>query len=536
MAISTIAQRRRSLFCSRLLRVFSIPYWQVHFRVDKRKPEEEGAATMLTPIIRRVASPSLIALTFALSSCGLPDLGERPQMRAPASLESARSLAAADVAGEWPSEAWWTAYGDPQLDALVAAALASSPDVAAAQARILQARGAAEISGADTLPQIGAQGSAGGTKQSYNLGVPREFVPKGWRSTGDLALTGDFDLDLWGRRRKLLAAATSEAQAALADASQARLLIAANVVSSYFDLARLLERDRALADAVTSRTRFADLTRRLARQGLENQTPVRQTQAEAARARIELAANREQIAARRHALAALLGAGPDRGLAIEPPPLGRVAQAPLPADASIALAGRRPDIVAARLRVEGAGKRIDVAKTAYLPDISLSGLLGLRSLGFSRLFDSGSDYGNAAAAFSLPIFDGGRIRGQYRQSRGAFDLAVADYNAIVVDALREVADALASREAARAQEQDAQVAQTEAEAAFDLATKRYDAGLTNYLEALSAQQLALDSRQAAIDAHFRTLSSEVALKRALGGGFSDRVAGLEPDNEKVSAR
>lgn len=477
----------------------------------------------------RLGAGGLLAVTLALAACGVPDLGPRPQLRAPATLESARSLAATDPSAEWPRQQWWTAYGDPQLDALVAEALAGSPDVAAAQARVRQARGAVQIVGADTLPQIGAQGSAGVVKQSYNNGIPAEFLPKGWPDTGDLALTGDFDLDLWGRRRKLLAAATSEAQAAQADAAQATLILASNVVSSYFELARLLEQEQALAAAVQSRESLGALTGRRARAGLENQSPVRQSQAETLRARIALSSDREQIAARRHALAALLGAGPDRGLLIRPTPLDQVAVTPLPADAGIALAGRRPDIVAARLRAEAAGKRIDIAKTAYLPDLSLRGLIGLQSIGLSNLFKQGSTYGNAGGAFSLPIFDGGRIRGEYRQARGSFDLAVADYNATVVDALREIADALAAREAARAQEADAVAARKAAEGAFDLATKRYDAGLSSYIEALSAQQVALDARGAAIDARFRSLAAEVALKRALGGGFA------ETTSEKVAA-
>lgn len=459
----------------------------------------------------------------------MPDLGARPETRGPATLATAQSFGAGDPSAAWPQQDWWTAYGDPQLDALVAEALAGSPDVAAAQARVRQARGAAEITGADLLPQIGGQGSAAMAKQSYNNGIPSEFVPKGWKSNGNLALSGHFDLDLWGRRRKLLAAATSEALAAQADAAQATLLISSNVVASYFDLARLLARDEALELALQSRVSLGDLTSRRAQQGLENQAPVRQTEAETLRSRIRLSANREQIAARRHALAALLGQGPDRGLSIVPTPLAKAVDAPLPSDASIALAGRRPDIVAARLRVEGAGKRIDIAKTGYLPDVSLRSLIGFTSLGVSNLFDSGSTSGNAGAALSLPIFDGGRIAGQYRQARGNFDLAVADYNGTVVNALREIADAVTARDAAIVQDRDATLAAKAAEAAYDIATKRYNAGLSNYIEALSAQQLALDAREAAVDAHFRTLSTAVTLKRALGGGY------VQDQNKKVSA-
>lgn len=460
-----------------------------------------------------------------------PDLGPRPQLTTPGTLESTKALASARMAAEWPQERWWTVYGDPQLDALVEEALAGSPSVALAQARIRQARGAAGVAGADLLPTLGGQASGGLTKQSYNNGVPSDFVPKGWKSTGTLALSGDFDLDLWGANRKALAAATSEAEAAEADARQAELMISSNVVSSYFDLARLLERDRALSDATEARRSFVNLTGQRAREGLDNLAPLRRAESAAAASRAELSANEEQVLLRRHALAALLGKGPDRGLAITPPAIATVPVSGVPADAGIALAGRRPDIVAARLRAEAAGARIDQARAAYMPNISLRGLFGLTSLGLSNLIDSGSTYGNVGGALSLPIFQGGRLRGQYTQARGGYDAAVANYNETVVGALQEVADALASREAASSQEVDAAEAARTAQIAYDLSMQRFRGGLSNYLDALTAQTAALEARRAAIDAHFRTLALEVALQRALGGGFEDNSSKKASDDE-----
>lgn len=476
---------------------------------------------MSTLTFPRLATATACAMVLALSACASPDLGPRPQMRAPADLQSTRSLNANPLVEAWPDDQWWTAYGDAGLNGLVAEALASSPDVAAAVARIRQARGAEQTAGAALLPQIDGQGSGGFTKQSYNMGVPSTFVPKGWKTTGTLAVSGDFDLDLWGRNRAALAAARSETEARIVDARQAELLLASNVVSSYFDLARLIARNEAFTDALRAREEVLKLTDKRVRQGLDNQSPLRRARAAVATARINLAVNRERIAIRRHALAALLGAGPDRTIDLVPRPIAAVAETPVPANAGIGLAGRRPDIVAARLRVEAASSRIAVARAAYLPDISLRGLIGLTSLGLSNLVDTGSTYGNAGAALSLPIFDGGRLRGQFTQARGGFDEAVANYNGTVVDALQDVADAVASRDAAEAQERDAIEARSEAEAAYDIALKRYRGGLGNYIEALDALQSALDAREAAIDAHFRTLSSEVALKRALGGGFAE---------------
>jgi NodT family efflux transporter outer membrane factor (OMF) lipoprotein len=468
----------------------------------------------------------VLAVGLSLSACAVPDLGPKPQMRASATLDSAQSLAATSDAA-WPQQQWWTAYGDAQLDALVAEALASSPDVAEAQARILQARGATLVAGASTLPTVNGQGSVGGKKQSKNNGIPPSFVRNG--STGDLALSADFDLDLWGKYRKMLAAATSEQKAAEADARQAELMISSNVVSSYFDLARLVARGEALKDAVKAREAMVTLSDQRNQQGLDSELPLRQSESLAASARAQLSANDEQILLRRHALAALLGAGPDRGLSIAPTSIARLPVTPVPADAGIGLVGRRPDIVAARLRAEGAGKRIDAAKAAFLPDISISGLFGLQSLGLSNLFKSGSTYGNAGGAISLPIFQGGRLKGEYTKVRGAYDLAVADYNSTVIGALQDVADALATRNAAAEQEQASADAQDKSARAYDIAMKRYNGGLANYLDALSAETTALDARQAAVDAHFRTLASEVALKRALGGGYEDNSSKKAPE-------
>ncbi len=452
-------------------------------------------------------------------------------MNAPADLTSTQSLASDVVTQAWPQDRWWTAYGDPQLNALVEQALANAPSVAVAEARIRQARGATQVAGAEGLPSIGGQGSAGVTKQSYNNGVPRDFVPKGWKSTGTLALSGEFDLDLWGKARNSLAAATSDELAARADARQGALMLSSNVVSSYFDLGRLVERGKALEEARDARQAMVDLIGLRVEQGLENEAPLRQAEAAAAGARAELSANAEQVLLRRHAIAALLGAGPDRGLAITAPVLVDIPATPLPADAGIALAGRRPDIVAARLRAEAAASRIDVAEAAFMPDISLRGLIGLTSLGLSNLIDGGSTYGNAGGALTLPIFQGGRLKGQFTQARGGYDEAVANYNETVVGALRDVADSLASRDAAVSQERDATQARDKAAAAYDIAMKRYRGGLSNYLEALSAQTAALEARETAVDSHFRTLALEVALKRALGGGFHDESSEKAPEHE-----
>lgn len=437
-----------------------------------------------------------------------------------AQLDSRASFAGATVAAQWPKRDWWRGYGDPQLDAMIDEALAGSPDMAAAMARVRIALGVLESAGAATLPQVGGSARAGANKQSYNNGIPADFVPKGWKSTGDAALNFSFDLDLWGRNKANLATATSNAQAAEVDARQAQLVLTSAIVAGYADLARMFAEQEVLEKTVEVRGTSADLAAKRVKAGLDNEGPASQANARLASARYELELKREQIALQRHALAALMGKGPDRGLAIERPSAAVLVPTPLPDDAGIALAGRRPDIVAARLRVEAQGHKIDAAKAAFMPDISLSGLLGFQSLGLSHLFDSGSDYGNAGAAISLPIFQGGRLTGDYRQARGGYDQAVADYNKTVLVALREVADAVASRQSAERQLAEADQALAEAQRGYQLLLARYKAGLATYLDVLSAEDTMLAASRTVTDAHYRRVTLDVALVRALGGGFS----------------
>lgn len=466
---------------------------------------------------------AIVLAVLATGACTPPNLGSRPLPVETARLDSAKSLAGASATAQWPADDWWRRYGDAQLDGLVEEALANSPTVAEAAARVRAARGVMQQAGATGLPQLEANGSAGAKKQSYNNGIPPDFVPKGWNSDGDISLGANFDLDLWGRNKALLAAATSDLAASEVDVHQAKVILATNVVSSYADLAQLYAERDVLEQAASVRAKSAALATQRFNGGLDNRGSSDLARSQQARAAGELEANAEEIALRRHALAALLGAGPDRGLAIARPDFSTFTPIAVPGDAGIALAGRRPDIVAARLRVEAQGRRIDAAKAAFLPDISLSGLIGMMSLGLDNLFDSGSSYGDAHAAISLPIFDGGTRRGNYTQARGGYDQLVAQYDETVIAALQQVADALASRASVERQLVESDHAYAAAKSAAEVAMLRYRGGLSTYIDALTAQSTMLDAQRATIDNRARLVSLDVALVRALGGGFADPI-------------
>lgn len=465
-----------------------------------------------------IRSTFLSAAAFSLL-CGcasVPDVGPRPVATAPESLTSANSFA--DAQGQWPAEGWWREFGDPALDVLIAEGLAGSPDVAIAAARVRAADALAQQAGAALMPRVGAEASAGGVQQSQNLGIPPQFVPDGVRDTGHVAATFSFDLDLWGRNRAALAAATSEAEAARVDAAQARLMLTTGIASAYADLAGYHAALDVGQAAVRVRAASAALSAQRVGAGLENLGGQRQAESRTASARGDVGALEEAIALTRNRIAALVGAGPDRGLAIDRPHMASQTMG-LPSDAGIGLIGRRPDIVAARLRGEAAAKRIAVARADFYPNISLSALVGLQSLGLSKLFSAGSEYGNGGVAVSLPIFDAGRIQGRYRGARAEYDVAVAQYDRVLIGALRDVADIMASRAATTRQLGDRRAALTAATEAADLAGLRYRAGLTNQITPLTAEDNMVALSRSVAELQARQMALDIALIRSLGGGY-----------------
>lgn len=471
---------------------------------------------LLASVIKPPVLPAL-ALCLLAGCAAIPAAGPRPVPLAADAIAASQSLPAST--GQWPADSWWRAYGDPQLDGLIVEGLAHSPDIAAATARLRKADALAQQAGAALLPRLDAGGTAGYTKQSYNQGFPAQFVPQGWKAEGALNATLGFDLDLWGRNRAALAAASSEARAAAVEAQQAGLMLATGIAQAYADLGAALALRDNRQMTLDSRMATQTLTDQRMREGMETRGSLRTAQAGADTARVGLLAAEQSVLLRRHQLAALLGAGPDRGLAIAPPRLAPLGLHDLPAGVTTALVGRRADIVAARARVEAAASRIKVARADFYPSLRLQALVGVQSLGLSQLFTSGSTYGTAGPAVSLPLFHGGALRGAYRGARADYDLAVADYDRTVLAAYQQVADAVTDRSLLAQQLRESRAAVSASEEANAIADDRYRGGLSNYLDALIVQDRLVQAREAQVmtDAAYRT--ADIALIRALGGGF-----------------
>ncbi|HWS78820.1 MAG TPA: efflux transporter outer membrane subunit [Thermomonas sp.] len=463
--------------------------------------------------------PLAAACSLLLAGCASTEgLSTQGTPRDPGSLASAKSLAHTPLsAAAWPSEHWWSTFGDPQLDALIDEALAASPALEAADARTRKAIAQAGLADAARKPSLGAGA------QVLALQIPRTLA--GGDLGGDfsaatlLTLDLKYNPDFWGVDKAKWQAALGNARATEVDAQAARLVLASNIARTYVALAQAFDlQDAATAEAARSEA-LVKLNRQRIQAGLDNTIALNQNLSVAASARQQAQASQQQVDALRNALAALVGDGPDRGLAISRPTLATPQAAPPPLLPSDLLA-RRADIVAARWRVEAARRGIDASKAAFYPTINLSAMVGLASGNLGELFGSDALLVNGGPALSLPIFDGGRLRNQLAGSNADHDLAVANYNQALLTAIREVADAVQSARTLDAQIASTGTARDTAARAHALVLQRQRAGMANQLDVLAAQKplLQIDQQLAALRAKRRTAT--IDLDQALGGGIA----------------
>ncbi|HZX78658.1 efflux transporter outer membrane subunit [Lysobacter sp.] len=465
--------------------------------------------------------PVLSALAFAVLLAGCASSrGLAPEDRPldADSLQAQRSLSGVAVSdAAFPRQDWWTSLGDAQLDALIAEALQGTPSLDAADARVRQAIAQAGLVDAARKPTLGA------SAQYSGLQLPETVAPEplggSYQGVGLLSLNFKYTFDLWGGEKAKWQAALGQARAAEVDAQAARLTLSSGIARAYVALAQAFAaNDVAKADHERA-TRLLELGRQRVAAGLDNQLQIRNAESAVASAEQQMQATEHEIETTRNALAALLGKGPDRGRDIARPVVLSAASPTIPSVLPSELLGHRPDVVAARWRVEAAQHGIDASKAAFYPTINLSAMAGLAAGNVGDLFGSDALLLQGGPAISLPIFDGGRLRNQLANSDAGYDLAVASYNQALVGALREVADALHSARSLDGQIVSATQARDAAQSAWDIATSRYRAGLGTQLDVLAAQRPLLELDRQLTVLRAQRLAASIDLDRALGGGL-----------------
>ncbi len=469
---------------------------------------------------RQMTSAWLPLLALSLAGCAsMRGLHTHATALDPNWVDAAQSLSNATLSpAAWPKETWWTDYGDPQLDRLMDNALHGQPGLRIAEARVRQAQAVAGVAGAALYPQANA--SLRSTRQRFSEdGTVPPPIAGTWQTINDLSLGVSYELDFWGKNRAAVDAALGRADAAEVDLQAAKLMLTTALARTYLrlDLA-YAQRDLA-QDTLKQREQTLALTRRRVAAQIDSQLELTQAEAALPAVRERIAAINESIALIANQLAALQGEGPDAGLQITRPQLASVGPANLPGNLPAELIGRRPDVVADRWRVEAASQDITVARAQFYPNISLNGLVGLQSLGFDDFLDVGSRVLGIGPAISLPIFDGGRLRGSLGVRQAGYDAAVEHYNATVIAAVHDVVDQLVSLHWLQQQVHEQDEALRLTQHAYELAQARYRSGLANYLQVLSAESQVLAQKQQVIQSQSRQRELRLNLIRALGGGY-----------------
>jgi NodT family efflux transporter outer membrane factor (OMF) lipoprotein len=454
-----------------------------------------------------------------LAGCVLP----------PKDAEHPRPLAAdgvglSGVAVEPAADGWWDSFGDPQLDRLIRLGNGNSPTLAQAQARVGQALAEAQAAHAGLLPSATLDASALYQRAPENYLVPPPLAGHSfWMGQAGASL--GWDVDFWGRQADALHRAQALTQSARMDEDDARLMLAGAITQAYIELYR----DYALADIAerseAQRQNIVNITRRRVAAGLDTQLELRQAEGQLPQARVARAQAQADADLAVHQLATLTGQGADAYASIRRPALTVDAALPVPAALPINLLARRPDVLSARLTVDAADAGRLAAKAAFYPQVSLRALAGVGAFGLNNLVQwSARGYG-AGPFISLPLFDGGRLRAQYRGSEAELDAAIAGYNDTVLRAVQQTADQITRLDALARERLDQQQTLEANEAAYKLAEERYRAGLASYLTVLNAETQVLTARQTMVDILTGQAASRVTLLLAVGGSFDPHASG-----------
>ena len=432
-----------------------------------------------------------------------------------------RPLGATDVALTGPSiavpvDGWWRALDDPQLDRLVATALARNPGLAGALARVRVAREQVAIFDSTDAPQVNFDATENRTRVSENYIFPPPYGG-GTYWDGRIGFNLGWHLDFWGRQAALIEQVSRGADAAALDAAASELMLSSAVAQAYVEYARALRLEQVALRAQAQRRALADLTAQRAAAGLDSQVEVRITEANLEQSAVDIEQARMASELSRHVLAALTGASAAMPPPLEAPALDFERALPVPGRLPADLLGRRPDVRAAQARIEAAAAGVNAAHANFYPNVDIVAFAGVTAIGLDKILEGDSLNWSVGPAIHLPIFNAGRLQAEYRRSGAELDAAITSYNETVLRGVREAADQatrLQSLESQLAAQQRSLVA---AEHAHDLATQRYQAGLASQLTVLNAETQVLAGRRQRTQMLADRAVARVALLVALGG-------------------
>jgi len=415
--------------------------------------------------------------------------------------------------------AWWEIFGDPELNALQAQLDPANQNLRIAEARLREARAAIRFNRAALFPTLSASAGLSAVRISGNQPFRSQSTSTNLGSSGDLLASIDlsYEVDLWGRIRRTVAAARHEATATAADLETARLSLHAELAIDYFELRAVDAQKQLLDETVTAFGAALKLTTTRFQGGAAPKSDVAQAQTQLDTTRAQATDVTVQRAQLEHAIAILLGR-PPADFGVPPRPLD-TRPPDIPVGLPSQLLERRPDIAAAERRVAEANEQIGIAKAAYYPALVLNASVGFEGTTFGNLLNASSLLWSVGASITQTIFDGGRRRATSDSVRAAYDATVAGYRQTTLTAFQQVEDNVAALRILEREAQEQRQAVESAQLSLQLFSIRYRGGVDNYLQVITAQTVTLTNQRAEIDILSRRMVASVLLVKALGGGW-----------------
>ncbi len=488
---------------------------------------------MRKTVVRLWAFSLRMAVLAALAGCTVGPNYQRPNVDTPSAYRRAASdTNAPSGPASFADLGWWEIFKDPQLSAYLQEALTNSWDIKIAAARVLQAEANARIARSQFFPTVNAGGDlvTSRTSQKGPVNIPSSIDPE--RGYGDLFLSMPaYEVDLWGRVRRANEAARAALLASIEAQRTVRQTLVAQVATTYLEL---LELDLELQIAQRTygvRTNSLSLTESRHEGGVASIQDVYQARVLVYTAEAAIADTQRRREQQENLLSILLGRNPggvERGPALTLQTL----RAEVPPGLPSTLLERRPDLRAAEQQLVAANADIGQAKAAFYPQLTLTGFYGYQTVALSDLFSAPAQTWQFGPAVTMPLFTGGRLKGNLKLSQARFQESVASYQSAVQNAFREVSDSLIAyqrtQEYRGRQEQNTQAHRDATATAND----RYEGGVTSYLEVLYNEQELFNAELALAQARLSELLSVVQLYRALGGGWQTQEPALQAKADK----
>ena len=430
-----------------------------------------------------------------------------------------QSLGLGTTAAPRVPDAWWKAFADPQVDRLVPLVVSGNPTLQSALARIRLAEAQLAVAHADDMPQLSLDGQEQRELFSKDFIIPPPYGGS-WRWMGSLEANLNWSIDFWGKQEDLIAKAHDTTTAAVLDAQAARLALSGAFAQTYINLFLSYQNSDIADRTVAERQEILSLTQNRFDAGLENAQALEQAKALVSLAKIDqlrFAAQRELDV---HAIAALTGQGAAAYAGITRPAPHLDVALPLPEALPADLLSRRPDIMAARARIDAAAKGREAAHADFYPNVNLAAFVGTQAIGLSNMLSGDAFTVGAGPALHLPIFDAGKLRAQYAGATAQLDLAVADYNGAVINAIKQTEDAMTQVRSLKAQRVEQEAALASAQKSFEYAETRYKTGLSGQIVMLNAESTLLQARQQTAAIIANEAAQRITLMLSVGGGFN----------------